>query len=262
VGRIDQDGQTRFFDALNAEGAGFPNAIVRAPDGAVWFTTLDHRFIRLASENDVKVYRIPWADISLGPFVVLAYNRILMLGHRELLDFTPTLESTVAGAQAIPTPTPYVPKDAAEAAAYAVARDQSGAVARIGLQRTWEGSQASAFLYSVSYPGDGGHALYVYLYEQAGSWHLYDSFGTQNLPPPSPDLQTTLKFKTGCLNVREAPSLTAKIVSCLGSGTQIQIDGLPAYADGYYWWHLASRGWAAHKFLYCNEYTYSVRPGC
>jgi streptogramin lyase len=257
VGRIDQIGQTRFFDALNAEGA-----VVRAADGAVWFTTRDHQLIRLASENDVKVYKIPWADIRPGAFVVLAHNRILMLGHQELLDFTPVFVSTVAGPQAIPTPTPYVPKDAAEAAAYAVARDQSGATARIELSRSFEGSHASAFLYGVSYPGDGGHALYVYVFEQGGSWHLYDSFGTQNLPPPSPDLQTTLKFKSGCLNVRELPSLTAKVLSCLGSGTQIEIDGLPAYADGYFWWHLKSRGWAAHKFLYCTEYHYSIRPDC
>jgi streptogramin lyase len=261
VGRIDQNGQPRFFDALNAQGAGFPNGIVRAPDGAVWFTMRDHRLVRLASESDVKVYRIPWADITPGPFVVLARNRMLMLGHHELLDFTPKLEGPVAGAQAIPTPTPYVPKDAAEAAAHAMARQNSGAEAQIELSQAWEGSHASAFLYSVSY-AVGGHALYVYVYEQGGSWHVYDSYGTQNLQPPSPELQTTLKFKSGCLNVREAPSLTSKVVSCLGSGTQIQIDGLPAYADGYFWWHLASRGWAAHKFLYCNEFTYSGRPDC
>jgi hypothetical protein len=35
IGFIDSNGQTRFFDAVNADIVGFPNSIVRAPDGAV-----------------------------------------------------------------------------------------------------------------------------------------------------------------------------------------------------------------------------------
>jgi streptogramin lyase len=262
VGRIDEAGQTQLFNALNAQPYGFPNSIVRAPDGAVWFTTRDHRFVRLASATDVAVYTVPWADITFGPFAVLSGNRIVMVGHRELYDFQPTKELQVASAQAIPSPTPYVPKDAAEGAAYAVARDSAGPTALIDLGASSEGDAAAAFEYQIHGPGDGGYVFFVYLVQHLSSWQVYDKFGTQNFAAPFPGRGGTLQFRSGCVNVRQSPSLSSQVVTCLGSGASIQIDGSPTYADGYLWWHLDGRGWAAHKFLYCLEGQFTTFPQC
>jgi sugar lactone lactonase YvrE len=261
IGWIDATGQTKFFNAPNADNPGFPNSIVRSPDGAVWFGTSDGRLIRLASETDVTVYSLPWSDVGLGPFVVLAGNRILMLGHRELLDFTPINGIKVAGAQAIPAALPHVAKDVAEAEAYATAVKETSPNAKIVLGQSWEGDHAALFAYSIN-PNRCGYALLVYVVEDSGTWRKYDSFGTQNVGPPSPGATEVLKFRTGCLNVHQSPSLGSKVVSCLPSGTQIEIDGLPVYADGYVWWHLVSRGWAAHPFLYCTQDLYATRPEC
>ncbi len=254
IGFIDSNGQTKFFDAVNADVVGFPNSIVRAPDGAVWFGTSDGRLIRLASESDVTVYNLPWPDAAPGPFVVLNGNRVVMVGDREVLDFVAGNGQRVAGAQAIPTALPHVGKDAAEAAAYAAARDAAGPVAKIVFTgQSWEGDHAAEFVYSIN-PNRFGYALVVYVVEEAGAWRKYDTFGTQNLQPPTPGLKEVVKFRSGCLNVHSSPSKVSKVVACLGSGSEIEIDGLPAYADGFIWWHLVSRGWAAHPFLFRTDY--------
>src|SRR5205823_3843950 len=151
---------------------------------------------------------------------------------------------------------------AAEASAYAVARDKAGPTADIGLERSSEGDHAAAFQYGIHTPGDGGHAFLVYVVQQTAGWQLYDQFGTQNFALPFTGLAETLQFRTGCLNVRQSPSLSAKVAACLGSGTSIQIEGTPTYADGYMWWHVAARGWAAHKFLYCAEGMFTSFPQC
>lgn len=167
----------------------------------------------------------------------------------------------MAGAEAIPQPSPSTPKDAAEAAAYAIASAAGGPNAKIVLAQSFEGDHAALFGFSMN-PGRCGYALLVYVVEDSGTWRKYDTFGTQNLAPPSPGFTGKLQFRTGCLNVHESPSLSSKIVSCLPSGTQISIDGLPAYADGYLWWHLASQGWAVQTYLWCTEYLYQAHTQC
>lgn len=262
IGSIDiTSGQTKLFNAPIVDNSAFPNSIVRAPDGAVWFGTTDSRLVRLASETDVTVYTLPWPDVRVGPFVVLQNNRIVMLGSREILDFTAAGGQRVAGAQALPTALPHVPKDAAEAAAYAAAAAEAGANAKIDLGQSYEGNKAALFVYGIN-NNRCGYVLLMYVVEDGGTWHKYDSFGTQNLQPPSPGATETLKFRSGCLNVHESPALASKVVTCLGSGAQITIDGLPAYADGYIWWHIVSRGWAVQPLLYCTDYLYSTRPQC
>jgi hypothetical protein len=184
-----------------------------------------------------------------------------MLGNREVLDFFAVNGTRTGGAQALPTPLPHVARSPAEGAAYAAAVAEAGTTAKIQLGRAWEGEHAAAFAYNVN-AMRAGHLLFVYMVQDGGDWRKYDSFGTQNLAPPSPGLKEELKFLSGCLNVHEAAGQASKVVACLPSGTEIEVDGLPVYADSTMWWHLVGRGWAAHAYLYCVEGLYRTRPGC
>jgi hypothetical protein len=67
---------------------------------------------------------------------------------------------------------------------------------------------------------------------------------------------TLLMGETGCVNVHDAPALTARVVACLPDGTTVMIDDGPYYAQpatsgpSYdYWWHIAGRGWMVHQYL-------------
>jgi hypothetical protein len=165
--------------------------------------------------------------------------------------------------EATPSATQDVAKDpAAEALAYALARQNAEPDAVIQLGQRSEGNAAAAFDYDIRPLNGSGYGLYVYLVKQPAGWQLYEKFVTQNFSPPFTGFSGTLQFKSGCVNVRESPSLTAKVVTCLGSGASIQIDGTPTFADGYIWWHLGSRGWAVHKFLYCLQGQFSSFPQC
>jgi hypothetical protein len=52
-----------------------------------------------------------------------------------------------------------------------------------------------------------------------------------------------------CLNVRETPSKSAKIVKCIVDGTTVYIEGGPVDAEGYRWWKLRGLGWVAENWL-------------
>lgn len=56
-----------------------------------------------------------------------------------------------------------------------------------------------------------------------------------------------------CANVRTLPGPTGKVVACLPDGTQVRLDGGPAYAPlattNGLWWHIAGRGWMVDDFL-------------
>jgi hypothetical protein len=73
--------------------------------------------------------------------------------------------------------------------------------------------------------------------------------------------------ETGCVNVHSAPSLSAKVVACLRTGTAISIDDGPAYVPATpplpqsdlpwaldYWWHVAGRGWVVHAYVLTRHY--------
>jgi streptogramin lyase len=270
IGWIDANGQTRLFDAAILDNSASPNAAVRAPDGAVWFGTIDGRLIRIASGTDVTIYSLPWPDARIGPFVVLPHNHILMIGFRELvnwvatqelLDFTAVNGTRLAGIQAIPGPLPHFTKDAADAAAYQVAAQASIPNANIVLQQSWEGSHAALFQYVVNQSRCGGQELQVDVVEDPAGWRKYYAFQNGSFPVPAPGAVIPLKFLTGCLNVHESPSLGSQTLHCLPSNSTVQVDKmLPVYADGYIWWHIESHdgqftplGWAVQDYLLCTD---------
>lgn len=279
IGWIDGNGQTRFFDAGIVDNTTLPNAIARAPDGALWFGTIDGRLIRIASETDVTIYKVPWPDARIGPFVVLPHNHILMIGFRELvnwvgtqelLDFTAVNGTRLAGVQSIPGPLPHFVKDAADAAAYSVAAQASRPNAVIVLMQSWEGDHAALFDYVVDQSSCSGLHDYIYVVEDAGGWRKYDAFLPGTFVVPEPLGAIPLKFQTGCLNVHESPSLASQILGCVPSNTTVEVDTkLPVYADGYIWWHVVSHdgqftplGWAVQKYLLCTDYQIGRMPQC
>ena len=261
IGWIDANGQTKFFDANVVDDTTLPNAIVRAPDGAVWFGTSDGRLIRLVSETDVTVYSLPWSDAVLGQFVVLPGNHIVMVNPAEVLDFTAVNGTRAAGPSSIPGPPQRIAKDAAEGAAYAAAVGVFGPTAKIVLGKSWEGNHAALFAYQN--PRCAVPERYVYVVEDSGVWREYDvrRAGQEYLPSPAAYL-LKLRFRSGCLNVHASPSVASKVVTCLHSGSSVTIDQLPVYADGYMWWHVATRGWAIHSLLLCTSFLYATLPQC
>jgi hypothetical protein len=53
----------------------------------------------------------------------------------------------------------------------------------------------------------------------------------------------------GCLNVREGPGITARILTCLPDGFLVTVAEGPISGDGRTWWRLEGLGWAAGDFL-------------
>ncbi|SRR6266508_1091011 len=70
--------------------------------------------------------------------------------------------------------------------------------------------------------------------------------------------------ETGCVRVRSAPGLAARVVACLQNGTRVIVDAGPYYlpteastgANGPsvvdLWWHVDGRGWMVHQYLYAG----------
>jgi hypothetical protein len=53
---------------------------------------------------------------------------------------------------------------------------------------------------------------------------------------------------SSCLNVRESPSTSGRVVGCLSEGTSVQLGEGPQRADGLGWFKVAA-GWVADAFL-------------
>lgn len=102
-----------------------------------------------------------------------------------------------------------------------------------------------------------------YLVSFMSAWHTLD-WRCRDGSTPFPAVSSTgavqfLFGETGCVNVRAAPSTSAKVVQCLPPGTAVTIDGGPVYAPPArtafqvsfldLWWHLAGRGWMVHQYL-------------
>jgi hypothetical protein len=277
IGWIDASGQVKLFDAPIVDDSAAPNEMYRAPDGAVWFGTIDGRLIRLASETDVTVYDLPWPGTRIGTFIVLPANRVLIMGYshpmhvanRQVLDFTALNGTPLAGNQGMPDPLAHVADDAAEAVAYKATLEGSGAYTKVDLLDSWKGTHAALFEYMVNQNFCNGSTLFVYVVEDSGGWRKYDAFTGNGYPVPKPSAVILLEFQTGCMNVHQSPSLGSQVLSCLPSGTTVNVYDIPVYADGYLWWAISSHdnppkplGWAVQNFLLCTHYQIGRLPQC
>jgi hypothetical protein len=60
-----------------------------------------------------------------------------------------------------------------------------------------------------------------------------------------------VRVSSGCGNVRQQPSLNAKVVACLKNGATVTIDNIPPrYVDSHIWWSVNhGQGFMAHDVL-------------
>lgn len=116
-------------------------------------------------------------------------------------------------------------------------------------RKAFTGMDAAYFSYAEHAANDGGAAIFIYVFKDARGWHFLDAQGTQNIGAPAVGVTDQVWLTDGCANVRDAPTVTGKVLACLPNGTQVDIDRGPTYADRHLWWHLKDRGWMAHDFL-------------
>src|SRR5207245_1591399 len=80
-------------------------------------------------------------------------------------------------------------------------------------------------------------------------WHFLSAVcGLPGQLSPLVDHDATVRVAGSCANVREGPSLKARVVACLKDGSTVHVDAGPTYADGRLWWH-EPHGWSAHAFV-------------
>ncbi len=100
----------------------------------------------------------------------------------------------------------------------------------------------------------GGAACFTYLFYDSAGWHLYPPIvcgqegGLNPILGYDDQVQVTAG---GCGNVRQQPSLSAKVVACLKNGTTVTIDKIPPrFVDGHIWWSVnRGQGFMAHDVL-------------
>jgi hypothetical protein len=112
------------------------------------------------------------------------------------------------------------------------------------------GLDAAAVQLAVDF--DGTITCYSYVFYEAGAWHFTTPVSCE-LQPSSPWPGGSVRVNAGssCANVRNAPGLSAKVVTCAKSGTSVLIDKVfPQYVDGHIWWSVNnSQGWMANDLL-------------
>jgi hypothetical protein len=104
--------------------------------------------------------------------------------------------------------------------------------------------------------GDGsGTVCYVYVIHDSSGWHYTMPIVCPQKGGYNPVLNGTdhVNVTGGCANLRQAPSLTAKVVKCINNGSEVQIGSSdPEYRDGHIWWAVTFgglKGFMAHDFL-------------
>ncbi len=109
------------------------------------------------------------------------------------------------------------------------------------------GKDAAAVVFSTA--SSAARECVGYVYRSAGRWHFLSAVcGLPGQLSPLVDHDATVRVAGSCANVREGPSLKARVVACLKDGSTVHVDAGPTYADGRLWWH-EPHGWIAHDFL-------------
>jgi hypothetical protein len=104
------------------------------------------------------------------------------------------------------------------------------------------------------YGGSGGGVTwFTYLTYDTAGWHLYPPIVwlQQGGLNPIMGSDDQVQVSSDCGNVRQQPSLSAKVVACLKNGTTVAIDTIPPrYVDGHIWWSVNhGQGFMAHDVL-------------
>ncbi len=129
------------------------------------------------------------------------------------------------------------------------------------------GTDAALFTMVGGPCASGAHFFFAaFVYRDSSGWHSRNSIGTQGIGYPLPGSVVPLRLPDGCLNVRDGPSLSAQVVTCLSPGKLIMTTGTPTYRDGHIWWMVRGGfppgavgtmdtggrdlGWADHDLLF------------
>jgi murein DD-endopeptidase MepM/ murein hydrolase activator NlpD len=70
--------------------------------------------------------------------------------------------------------------------------------------------------------------------------------------PPGPlraGVRAVVAGAGDCVNIREGPGMTARVLQCLPDGARLKLEDGPIAADGYQWWRLEGLGWAVSNYL-------------
>ena len=67
--------------------------------------------------------------------------------------------------------------------------------------------------------------------------------------PLRPGLVARIAVGSGCVNLREGPGMTARVLTCLPDGFTATIAQGPLVADNSAWWRLENWGWVAGDYL-------------
>jgi hypothetical protein len=115
-------------------------------------------------------------------------------------------------------------------------------------------AELNAAYVQMGYGGSGGGAAcFTYLFYDSAGWHALPPIvcGQQGGQNPIMGSDDVVQITGGCANVRQQPSLNAKVVACLKNGTTVAIDKIaPRYAEGHIWWSVNSgQGFMAHDVL-------------
>jgi len=100
----------------------------------------------------------------------------------------------------------------------------------------------------------GGSACFAYVFYETSGWHLYPPVICSQQGGLNPTLGYEDQVQViggGCGNVRQQPSVSAKVIACLKNDTKVNIDASPPrYVDGHIWWSINhQQGFMAHDVL-------------
>jgi hypothetical protein len=122
----------------------------------------------------------------------------------------------------------------------------------LGLPAVYGGQSAAEVKISYTTPGVSPTNCFAYVFF-ASAWHPTSPVlcTSQVGFYPLPGQPDRVRVPGSCANVRQAPSLNSKVVTCLKDGTQVSIDSaFPQYVDGHIWWSInGHQGWMAHDYL-------------
>jgi hypothetical protein len=101
-----------------------------------------------------------------------------------------------------------------------------------------------------------------YVFQDTAGWHpLNTACGAY----AAPGRTVSASFMgSGCINVRQSPGYTNRILECIPVDTKVSIDGGPVFVQeaspsdsanlNRLWWHLAGHGWMVHQYLTFGDF--------
>jgi hypothetical protein len=195
--------------------------------------------------------RIVWVvAVELAVLLIVPLVYILLPSSRPLAGRQPaTTQLSATNAGQVKSRSPRAAAIAAVEAKtglkYSTRCSTTSACLSIAGQTIGKDAAAIVFVTAKS----GGRQCVAYVYQKSGAWYLLDAAcALPGQVSPLVGHDATVRVSGSCANLRDAASLEARVVTCLGDGATVHVNGGPVYADGFMWWQ-TDKGWMAHDFL-------------